>query len=189
VLLAPNHDSQAAQYPQRRALATHAGVSYHEEDDVARAMRAVRTAYDDLQALRASRHSNIPSSLSDAENALHKLSGKLSVLNDLPEALSVFHEYTVKEASKSVGTSLSDSIVHDMEAMATYFRAMKPVGVTGDLDEQKCRSTKATVDRYKTIVSAVLSKHKECVSDEVTRLVRLVDLLQIALELARCPRL
>jgi hypothetical protein len=143
-------------------------MSYREEDDFARAMRAVQTAYDDLQALRASRHSNIPSLLSDAEKAMDKLCSKLSVLNDSPEALSVFREYTVKEASDSIGTSLSDAIVHDMEAMGTYFRAMKPVGLANDLDEQKCRSIKATVDRYKTIVSAVLSKYKECVQEKST---------------------
>jgi hypothetical protein len=160
--LAPNYDGQA-------------GISYHEEDDVPRAMRAVQTAYDALQALRASHHSNIPSSLSDAEKAMDKLSGKLSVLNDSPEALSIFCEYTVKEASNSVGTSLSDAIVHDMEAMATYFRAMKPVGPTDDWDEQKYRSIKAIIDRYKMIVSTVLSKYKECVQDKSTQYMYLVD--------------
>jgi hypothetical protein len=149
----------------------------HKEQDVARTMRAVRTACEDLQALRASRHSSIPSSLSDAEKALDKLCGKLSVLNDSPEALSIFREYIVKEASNSVGTSLSDAIVYDMEAMATYFRAMKPVGLTSDLDEQKCRSIKAIVDRYKTIVSTVLSKYKECVHDKSNQCVYPVDSL------------
>jgi hypothetical protein len=144
-------------------------MSYYEEDSVARVMRAVRTACEDLQALRASCHSNIPSSLSDAEKAMDKLCSKLSVLNDSPEALSVFREYTVEEASNSVKTSLSGAIVHDMEAMATYFKAMKPVGLTNDLDEQKCRSIKSIVDRYKTIISTVLSKNKECVQDEWTQ--------------------
>jgi hypothetical protein len=175
--LAPNYDGQAAEQSQPTALATHAGISYHEEDDVPRAMRAVQTAYDALQALRASHHSNIPSSLSDAEKAMDKLSGKLSVLNDSPEALSIFCEYTVKEASNSVGTSLSDAIVHDMEAMATYFRAMKPVGPTDDWDEQKYRSIKAIIDRYKMIVSTVLSKYKECVQNISTQYMYPVDLL------------
>jgi hypothetical protein len=152
-------------------------MSYHEEDSVALAMRAVRTACEDLQALRASHHSNIPSSLSDAEKALDKLCSKLSVLNDSPEALSVFREYTVKVANSSVETSLSDAIVHDMEAMATYFRAMKPVGLTNDLDKQKCRSTKAIVDRYKTIVSTVLRKYKECVQDKPTECMYPIDSL------------
>jgi hypothetical protein len=152
-------------------------MSDHEEEDVARAVRAVQTAYEDLQALRASRHSNIPSSLSDAEKALDKLCSKLSVLGGSPDVLSIFHEYTVKEVSNSVGTSLSDAIVHDMEAMATYFRAMKPVGLTGDLDKGKCRSIKAIVDRYKTIVSTLLSKYKECVQDESTQCMHLVDSL------------
>jgi hypothetical protein len=152
-------------------------MSDHKEQDVARSMRAVRTAYDDLQALRASRHSNIPSSLSDAEKAMDKLCSKLSVLNDSPEALSVFREYTVNVASNSVETSLSDAIVHDMEAMGTYFRAMKPAGFTKGLDEQKCRSIKATVDRYKKIVSTVLSKYKECVQDELIQCMYPVDSL------------
>jgi hypothetical protein len=150
-------------------------MSYHEEDEVARVMRAVRTAYDALQALRESRHSNIPPSLSDAEKAMDKLSGRLSVLNNSPEALSIFREYTVKEASNSVGTSLSDAIVHDMEAMATYFKAMKPEGFTGDLDEHRCRSIRTIVDRYKTIVSTVFSKYKECVQDIPTRFMHHVD--------------
>jgi hypothetical protein len=153
-------------------------MSDHEETDVARTIRAVRTAYDDLQALRASRRSKIPASMSDADKALNKLYAKLSVLTDSPEELSIFREFTLKETSNSVQTPLSDAIVHDMEAMATYFRSIKsegPAETPGDLDEQKSQNIKAIVDRYKTIVSTMLSKHKVCVQDESTRCVYLAD--------------
>jgi hypothetical protein len=141
-------------------------MSYHEEDDVARAMRAVRAAYDDLQAFRASRHSNIPSSLSNASAALNRISCNLELLTDSAEALSIFRVYIVKEAHNSVGTSLSDAIIHDMEETATYFRTMTPVGpskILGGLDKQKCWNIKMMVVQYEMIVSMVLSKHKECV--------------------------
>jgi hypothetical protein len=95
----------------------------HEEEDVGRALRAVRAAYDNLQALRASRHSEIPSSLSNADTTLDKLCGKLNILTDSSEALSIFGAYTLKEANSSVEISLSDAIVSDMEAMAIYFKA------------------------------------------------------------------
>jgi hypothetical protein len=152
-------------------------MSYHEEDEVARVMRAVRTAYDALQALRESRHSNIPPSLSDAEKAMDKLSGRLSVLNNSPEALSIFREYTVKEASNSVGTSLSDAIVHDMEAMATYFKAMKPEGFTGDLDEHRCRSIRTIVDScimltHGRLRSNMLSARGHEIQDTVEGMIR-----------------
>jgi hypothetical protein len=177
VSLAPSHDGQAAHQSRPAPPATHAVMSDQEEEHVASAMRAVRTAYEDLQALRASRHLKIPSSLFDAEKAMDKLNGELSFLNNSPEALFIFRQYTVKEASSSVGTSLSDTMVHDMEAMATYFRAVTPVGLANDLDEQKCRSIKATVDRYKTIVSTVLNKYKECVQNESARRMYPVDSL------------
>jgi hypothetical protein len=153
-------------------------MSDHEEEDVARAIRAVRAAYDDLPTLRASRHSKIPLSLSDADKALDKLCAKLNVLTDSPEALSIFREYTLKETSHSVQTSLSDAIVHDMEAVATYFRSMKlesPAETPGDLDEQKFRNIKEMVDQYKAIVSKMLRKHKMCVQDESSRCIYLAD--------------
>jgi hypothetical protein len=154
-------------------------MSEHEEEDVARVMTTIRAASNDLQALRASRHSNIPSSLSNLDKTLDKLCGKLYVLADSTDALSIFCAYTSKEAGNSVETSLSDAIVHDMEATATYFRAMKLTdlaGIPGDLDEQKCQNIKAIIERYLTIVSAVLSKHKECVQDKSTRCTYLADL-------------
>jgi hypothetical protein len=141
-------------------------TSEHEEEDVARAMRAVRAAHDGLQALRESRHSRIPSSLSNASAALNRVFGDLELLNNSAEALSIFRVYIVKEANNSVGTSLSDAIVHDMEATVTYFRAMTPVGpskILGGLDKQRCRNIKEMADQYETIVSMVLGKHKECV--------------------------
>jgi hypothetical protein len=177
-LLATSHDGPATLYSQPRPLAVHAVTSEHEEEDVARAIRAVRTAYDSLQALRTSGHSNIPSSLFNLDKTLDKLCGKLYVLADSTEALSIFRAYTLKGASNSVETSLSDAIVHDMEATATYFRAMRPVGLTGtpgDWDEQKCQNIKAIIERYLPIVSTVLSKHQECVQDKSARHMYPVD--------------
>jgi hypothetical protein len=154
-------------------------MSEHEEEDVARVMRTIRAASNDLQALRASRHSNIPSSLSNLDKTLDKLYGKLYVLADSTDTLSIFRAYSLKEANNSVGTSLSDAIVHDMEATATYFRAMNLADharIPGDLDEQKCQNIKAIIERYLTIVSTVLSKHKECVQGKTTRCMYLADL-------------
>jgi hypothetical protein len=177
-LLATNHSGPAAHYSQSRPPAVRAVTSDSEKEVVARAQRAVRTAYDDLQALRASPHSNIPSSLSAVDKVLDELCGKLDVLADSTEALSIFRAYTLKETINYVETSLSDAIVHDMEATATYFRVMKPVGLTeiqGDWDERKCQKMKAIIDRYETIVSAVLNKHKECVQDKSARCTYPVD--------------
>jgi hypothetical protein len=154
-------------------------MSEHEEEDVAKVIRAVRTAYHDLQALRASRHSNIPSSLTNVDKTMDKLCGKLYVLADSTDTLSIFRAYSLKEANNSVGTSLSDAIVHDMEATATYFRTMNLADlarIPGELDEQKCQNIKAIVERYLTIVSTVLSKHKECVQGKTTRCTYLADL-------------
>jgi hypothetical protein len=153
-------------------------MSEHGKEDITRAIKAVRTAYDDLQAFRGSRHSNIPSSLSSLDKTLDKLCGKLYVLADSTDALSIFRTYTPHESSNSVGSSLSDAIVHDMEATATYFRVMKTAGLTGtpgDLDEQKCQNIKAIINRYKTIVSAMLNRHRECVKDKPTRCTYPVD--------------
>jgi hypothetical protein len=146
-------------------------MSNHEEEDVARAVKAVRAAYDALQALRASRHSKIPSSLYNAGATLNRVFCNLELLSESTEALSIFRAYTVKEASNSVGTSLADAIVHDMEETATCFETMKPVGpskIPDDLDKQKCRNIKEMVDQYETIISMVLGKHKECVLNELT---------------------
>jgi hypothetical protein len=161
-------------------MATHAVTSEHEEEDVARAVRAVRAAYDALQALRESRHCKIPLSLSNASAALNRVFGDLELLTKSAEALSIFRVYIVKEASNSVGTSLSDAIVDDMEATARYFRTMKPVGpsaISGGLDKQKCWNIKEMVDQYEMVVSMVLGKHKECVLDKSDRGMCLVDLL------------
>jgi hypothetical protein len=178
--LASNYDGHAVRHSQPKPLATHAVMSEHEKEDVARAARAVRAAYDALQTLRESRHSRIPSSLSNASAALNRVFGNLELLTDSAEALSIFRVYIVKEAHNSVGTSLSDAIVHDMQATATYFRAMMPVGpskILGGLDRQRCRNIKEMADQYETIVSMVLGKHKECVRDESTWCVCLVDAL------------
>jgi hypothetical protein len=168
-LLVRNHAGRSARQSCLKPLAIHAVMSEHEEEDVAKVIRAVRTAYDDLQALRASRHSNIPSSLSNVDKTLDKLWCKLNILNGLPEALSVFCEYTVNVTSNSVVILLSGAIVNDMEATAKYLRNMMRVGLaslSGDVHEQNCRKIQQTVDRYEAIVSTLLSKHKECVHGE-----------------------
>jgi hypothetical protein len=143
-------------------------MSEHEEEDVARVIRAVRTAYDDLQALRASRHSNIPSSLSNVDKTLDKLYGKLNLLMGSTEALSIFRGCTVNVTSNSVVILLSGAIGNDMEATAKYLRNMThvgPVSLLGDV-HRNCRKIQQMVDRYETVVSTVLSKHKEYVHGE-----------------------
>jgi hypothetical protein len=115
-------------------------MSNQKEEDIARAARAVGAAYDALQALRASRHSKIPSLLYNTGTALNRVFCNLELLTESTEALSIFRAYTVKEASNSVGTSLSDAIVRDMEETATCFDTMKTVGpskIPDGLDKQK----------------------------------------------------
>jgi hypothetical protein len=144
----------------------------HEKGDIARATRAIRTAYDDLQASRASRHLQFQSSLPHIAKALNNLCAKLNVITDSIEALSIFCGCTLEQESNFVETPLSDAIVQDMEATATYFRAMKSVGITmipAALRNQEYRNIKNMVDRYETAVSTILSKHIECVRDESTR--------------------
>jgi hypothetical protein len=139
------------------------------EDDVASTMRAVRAAYDDLQVFRAIHRLQIPSSLSSVVKALDKLSAKLNVLTDSSEALSIFRGYTLKQKGNFVETALSDAIIRDMKATATYFRTMKPTSFSEmptALDEPVCQNIKEMVDRYETLISIMLSKHKECVRIE-----------------------
>jgi hypothetical protein len=136
-------------------------MSHHEEEDVARAMKAVRAAYNDLQALRASHSSKIPTSLSNAGRALDKLSCNLNLLT-ASEALSIFRGFTLKEANDFVEITLSDALVRDMEAIATHFRFMKPFGsadTPGDLSEQLCRNIEDLVVRYDITVFSVLTRH------------------------------
>jgi hypothetical protein len=159
-----NHQGQDIHYTR--------SMAHHEEADIAKATRAVCTACDGLQALRASRHLQIPSSLPDIITALDQLCAKLSVLTDSTEALSIFRACTLREESDSVETPLSDAIIHDMEAAATYFRTMTSGGPTElpvTLSEQECRKVKDMVDRYVTIVSTMLGNPKECVRIESTR--------------------
>jgi hypothetical protein len=140
-------------------------MSNCEGEDVVRAMRAVRSAYDDLQALRESRHSKISTSLSNAGRALDKLSCNLNLLT-ATEALSTFRGFTLKEASNSIEISLSDALVRDMNAIATHFRFMKPMDSTetpGDLNEQECRNIEDLVVRYDITVFSVLTQHNACV--------------------------
>jgi hypothetical protein len=141
-------------------------MSDQEEADVARADKAVRKAYDELQELRASCDSKIPSSLSNAGVALDQLLSNLNLLTESAEAASIFREFALKEASSSDGTTLSDAIVHDMEAITTHFSLMKPMGTSekpNDLNKQECRDIEEMVDRYNKIISSVLTKHHVCV--------------------------
>jgi hypothetical protein len=147
---------------------------HDEEEDIAKATRAVRTACDDIQAFGASRHLQLPSSLPDIVVALDQLCAKLNVLSDSTEALSVFRACTLREESDSIETPLSDAIIHDMNAARTYFRTMTPEGLAElpvTLSEQECQKVKEMVHRYESIVSTMLSKHKECVRDKSTRCV------------------
>jgi hypothetical protein len=168
VLLALNHD---ARYSRPTPLPAHAAMS-DQEEDVAKVTRAVRTTYDGLQALRTSRQSKIPSSLYSLVEALDKLRARLDVLTHSPEAISIFLQYTVKKESNDSETSLSDALVHDMEAAANYFRRMKhvvPREVPNDLDEHKFWNVKEMVDRYEMIVYTVLKKHEACVRNGLIR--------------------
>jgi hypothetical protein len=161
--IALNHESRDVHYTQ--------SMAHHEEEDIAKATRAVCTACDDVEAFRASRHLQIPSSLPDIVIALDQLCANLSVLADSTKALSIFRACTLREESDSVETPLSDAIIHDMEAAATYFKAMTPEGsieLPVTLSEQECQKVKEMVHRYESIVSTMLSKHKECVQDEFT---------------------
>jgi hypothetical protein len=153
-------------------------MSEHEEEDVARVMKAVRAAYDDLQVLRASGHSNIPLSLSNVDTTLEKFHGRLSLLTGSTETLSIFRGYTVNVTSNSVEILLSRAIVDDMEAAANYLTNMTGVGLaglSGGSHEQDCQRIQQMVDRYETIVSTVLSKCTECVHDASTSCVYLFD--------------
>jgi hypothetical protein len=145
-------------------------MPHHEKGDVARATRAVQTACDNIQAFSANHHLQIPSSLSDIVEALDQLSAELNVLTDSAEALSIFGTYTLKEERNYV---LSDAIVHDMEATATYFRTLTPEGLAelpATLSEQECRKVKDMVDRYVKIVSTMSGEPKECVRIESNRI-------------------
>jgi hypothetical protein len=154
-------------------------MAHHEEADIAKATRAVRTACDGLQSFRASRHLQIPSSLPDIIIALDQLCAKLNILADSTEALSIFRACTLREESDSVETSLSDAIIHDMKATAVYFRTETSEGSAETpvtLSEQECRKVKVMVYQYESIVSTMLSKHKECVQDESTQCVCLLSI-------------
>jgi hypothetical protein len=154
-------------------------MAHREEADIAKATRAVRTACDGLQALRASRHLQVPSSLPDVVIALDQLCAKLDVLSDSTEAHSIFLACTLRQESDSVETPLSGAIIHDIQVAATYFKTMTPEGPAElpiTLSKHECQKVKEMVHRYESIVATMLSKHKECVQD---KLIRRVDLLLI----------
>jgi hypothetical protein len=144
---------------------------HHEEKDISRATRAVRTAGDDLQLFRASRQLQLPLSLRNVAKALESLSTKLDVLAGLLEARSIFRGWTLNADINNVETPLSDAIVHDMEATATYFRAMMLEGsneIPATVSEQECQNIKKMIDRYETVLSTILNRHEECVRVEST---------------------
>jgi hypothetical protein len=140
-------------------------------------MKAVRKAYDDLQALLTSHGLTIPLPLhvaaSDdlvplvvAGTALDKLSCNLNLVAGSAEALAMFRSFSLKETSISPETSLSDALLHDMEAIARHFRLMtptSPVKTSGDLDERECRDIAGMVDRYDRTVFSVLVQRTMCV--------------------------
>jgi hypothetical protein len=140
-------------------------MSENREGQVMKVTKAVRGAYDDLRALRAS-HPNIPLSLLVANNALDKLSSDLNLLATSEEALAIFCAFSVKDTSNSTGTMLSDALVHDMEAIATHLKSMMPsasAGTRGELEEQECLDIANMVDRYDRAVCSVLMRHSMCV--------------------------
>jgi hypothetical protein len=143
-------------------------MSCNEDVDVAKAMKAVRKAYDDLQALRTSRNSMIPLSLLVASTALDKLLCNLNLVADSTEALAIFCAFSLKETSIPFGTLLSGALVHDMEAMARHFRLMTPANpleIMDDFDEGECRDIAGMVNRYDRTVFSVLVQRPVCVQD------------------------
>jgi hypothetical protein len=143
-------------------------MSSDGHSDVVRAMKAVRKAYDDLQALRTRHKSTIPLTLLVASTALDKLSCNLNLVAGSTEALAVYRSFSLKETSISPGTSLADALVRDMEAMARHFRLMTPsnsMETSGHLDERECRDIAGMVDRYDRTVFSVLVQRTACVPD------------------------
>jgi hypothetical protein len=143
-------------------------MSESVEDDVGRALNAVRTAHDHLKELRSSRHSAIPSSLAKADAALDKLSCNLNLLTGSPKALSVFQSSTLIEASTSTTTSLSQALVDDMRVIGTHLTSMKSLGSEKilDLNDQECENMAELADRYDRTIFSVLTEHNVCVKDE-----------------------
>jgi hypothetical protein len=153
---------------------------HHVKGDVAKATKAVRTAYDDLQAFRASHGLELPSSLPNIAKSLDKLCAELNVIADSTEALSIVHGCALGQESDSAETPLPNAIVHDMEATATCFRTMRyasPIEMSAALGEQQCQKIQEMVDRYETIASTILNKHKECVLIEQNPRVWLLSLI------------
>jgi hypothetical protein len=105
---------------------------------------------------------------------LDKLCAELNVIADSTEALSIVHGCALRQESDSAETRLSDAIVHDMEATAICFRTMKYIEMPAALGERECQKIQEMVDRYETIVSTILNKHKECVRIESNRCVCLL---------------
>jgi hypothetical protein len=129
--------------------------------EVERAMRAVRKAYDDLQALRTSRDSMVSLSLLAANTGLDKLSCNLNLLVSSVEALTGFGACTLV----STGTSLSNALVHDMEAVARRFESMMPTGSAeelSDMHEQECKDIAEMVDGYDRTIFSVLIQRNVC---------------------------
>jgi hypothetical protein len=130
--------------------------------EVQRAIKAVRTAHDDLKALQTSRGLMIPMSLLVAGTGLDKLACNLNLLAGSTNVLSCFCACTVV----STGTSLSSALVHDMEAVARHFRSMMSRGsaeILSVMHEQECKDIAEMVDRYDRAIFSVLIQRNVCV--------------------------
>jgi hypothetical protein len=136
--------------------------------DVAWTMKAVRKAYDDLQALQTRYNSMIPLALLVASTALDKLSCNLNLVTGSAGALAMFRSFSLTETGISPAASLSDALVHDMEAIARHFRLMtpaSPVETLGHLDKRECQDIAGMVDRYDRTVFSALVQRTACVPD------------------------
>jgi hypothetical protein len=135
------------------------------EDDVGRALNAVRTTNNHLKELRSSRHSAIPSSLVKADAALDKLCRDLNLLTESPEALSVFQRSTLIEASTSTTTSFSQALIDDMGVIATRFASMRSLDSDEilDLNDQAYENIAELADHYDETIFSVLTEHNMCV--------------------------
>jgi hypothetical protein len=135
------------------------------EDDVGRAMNAVRTAHDHLKELRSSRHAAIPSSLFRADAALDKLCCNLNLLTGSPKALSVFQESTLRESSTSTTTSLCQALIDDMGVIGTHLASRRSLHSEKvlDMNDQECNNIAELADRYDRAIFSVLTEHNVCV--------------------------
>jgi hypothetical protein len=133
------------------------------------AIKAVRKAYDDLQALRTSPNLMIPLSLLVANTALKRLLCGLNLLAESSDARTQFDAVALGATSITARTWLSDALVHDIQAIARHFRCMTPTDpaeIMLTLNELECRNIAEMVDRYDRTIFSALIQHNECVQDK-----------------------